>query len=282
MSHALPTPYDYLDYRRYLSEWFRAKKEANPRFSHRLFARKAGQKNPSLLHHVIEGRRNLTANTTEAFIQALGLRAREAAFFRALVRLDQAKAADERNAAWEEVSATRRFREARRIDVGAFDYLSSWWLPAIRELARRADFRADPAWLADQLRPRITVKQASAALVTLQELGLLVEDDDGALVAAEATVATPPEISRLAVLNYHQGMLARASESIERFEGSERHLLAVTLGMPASLMPELKAECNAFMERLAHLCDTATADTDRIMQLNLQLFPLTTAREETP
>jgi len=280
MSHSIPSPYDYLDYRRFLADWFAAKKKANPRFSHRLFARKAGQKNPSLLHHVIEGRRNLTASTIEGFVEAIGLRTREAAFFRSLVRLDQAKHADERNLAWEEVSATRRFREARRIDVGAFAYLSNWWLPAIRELARRPDFRAEPDWVARQLRPSLRPAEAAKALATLQELGMLVDDGEGGLVPAEATVATPPEITRLAVLNYHRGMLERASESIERFEGPDRHLLAVTLGMPASLMPQLKAECTAFLERIAHLCDASTDDTDRIMQLNLQLFPLSAAREE--
>ena len=34
--------YRYLDYRKFLADWFREKKEANPLFSHRAFARKAG------------------------------------------------------------------------------------------------------------------------------------------------------------------------------------------------------------------------------------------------
>lgn len=279
MQKPLPSPYDYLDYRRYLADWFAAKKEANPRFSHRLFARRSGQKNPSLLHHVIEGRRNLTHRTTEAFIQGLSLRAGEAQFFRLLVDLDQARHADERNHAWDQISATRRFREARRIDRGAFEYLSNWALPTIRELARRPDFRPDPSWIADQLRPRITTAEARRAVGILEDLGLLVEQE-GTLVAAEASVATPPEVSRLAVLNYHRGMLQRASEAIERFPGTERHLIAVTVGMPASLLPVLKAEANAFLERMMHLCDASTEDTDQIMQMNLQIFPLTAPREE--
>jgi uncharacterized protein (TIGR02147 family) len=279
MQSTLPTPYDYLDYRRYLAEWFRAKKEANPRFSYRVFARRAEQKNPSLLLQVIEGRRNLTEATTEAFVTALSLRAGEAQFFRLLVELDQAKSADVRNQVWEQLSATRRFREARRIDRGAFEYLSNWAFPAIRELARRPDFRREPEWIAEQLRPRITPAEAAKALEVLLDLGLLVEED-GALVAAEASVATPPEITRLAVANYHRGMLERASEAIERFPGDERHLIAVTVGMPTSLMPVFKAEANAFLERMMHLCDSSTEDTDRIMQLNVQIFPLSAPREE--
>lgn len=279
MNTSLPSPYDYLDYRRYLAEWFRVKKELHPGFSHRVFARRAEQKNPSLLHHVIEGRRNLTEGSLESFVRALSLRAGEAQFFRLLVELDQAKTAEARNLAWEQISATRRFREARKIDRGAFEYLSNWAYPAIRELARRADFRPDPAWIAAQLQPAVSVTEAARALVVLVDLGLLVEAE-GTLVAAEASVATPPEVTGLAVANYHRGMLERAAESIERFPGAERHLIAITVGVPASLVPVLKAESNAFLERMMHLCDSSAQDTDRVMQLNLQLFPLTTSREE--
>ncbi|MEZ4316334.1 MAG: TIGR02147 family protein [Myxococcota bacterium] len=275
-----PSPYDYLDYRRYLADWFTSKKEANPNYSHRLFARKAGQKSPSLLHHVIEGRRNLTPQTTEAFVTALGLRTGEAQFFRLLVELDQAREVDARNRAWEQISATRRFREARTIEKHAFDYLSNWALPAIRELATRSDFRSDPEWVADQLRPRISPRDAKDALKILVDLGLLVEDDDGALVTAEASVTTPPEVAGLAVRNYHRGMLERAAEAIELFPNHERHLLAVTVGVPESLVAVIKEESNEFLRRMMHLCDSSTEDVDRIMQINLQFFPLTAGRED--
>jgi uncharacterized protein (TIGR02147 family) len=276
---SLPSPYDYLDYRRYLADWFEAKKRDNPRFSHRLFARLAGQKSPSLLHHVVEGRRNLTSQTLAGFIKALSLRSGEAQFFERLVQLDQATDTDERNKAWEHIRSTRRFRDARRIEADSFDYLSNWSVPAIRELALRSDFQPTAEWVAEQLRPRIRVPEAKRALDILTQLGFLIPKD-GTLVPAEASLTTPTEVSGLAIANYHRGMLERASESIEAFEPTERHLLAVTVSVPDALMPVLKAECNAFLERMMHLCDESTEDADRVMQMNLQLFPLSSRREE--
>ncbi|MEM6925856.1 MAG: TIGR02147 family protein [Myxococcota bacterium] len=275
----LPSPYDYLDYRRFLADWFRAKKRDNPRFSHRLFARLCGLKNPSLLHHVIERRRNLTEPTIAAFAQGMGLRKGEAAFFGQLVALDQARHPDARNRAWDQISATRRFREARRIEADAFEYLSSWALPAIRELANRSDFRSDPAWVAAQMRPRIPVAEARKALDVLTRLGLL-EEVDEALVPTDASVATAPEVSRLAVANYYEGVLTRAAEAIERFAADERHLISITVGVPETLVPLLKEEANRFLERMMHLCDASAEDPARVMQMNLQLFPLTASREE--
>ncbi|MCB9692001.1 MAG: TIGR02147 family protein [Alphaproteobacteria bacterium] len=268
----LPTPYDYLDHRAFLRDWIEAKKVASPRYSYRVFSRRAGT-SVSLLHHVIEGKRNLTAATTEAFATALSLRAGEARFFGLLVAFDAATTADERNAVWAEISTTRRFREARDIERLGFDYLSSWVYPAVRELATLEGFRADPVWIARQLEPAVGIAEASRALALLVELGLLVERD-GTLVPAEASVATAPEVTSLAVRNYHHGMIGRAQEAIERFPGHERHLLAVTVGVPVSLLPRIKDEANGMMQRLMDLCDSATDAREQVVQINLQVFPL--------
>jgi uncharacterized protein (TIGR02147 family) len=278
MENGPPNLFEHLDYRAWLGAWFTWKKSVNPNYSYRLFAKKAGDQSPSLLHHVIEGKRNLTPATTQAFIEALGLRPDEAQFFRLLVELHQAKDPEGRNAAWEQISATRRFREARHIDGAAFEYLSNWTLPAIRELAQRPDFVADPEWIAETLRPRIKPAQARKALDQLLALGLLAADEAGTLRPTDASVTTPREVTGLAVHNYHQGMIARAAESITTFEPAERHLIAITVSVPVSMIPKLKAEANAFLERMMHLCDSAEEDADQVMQMNLQLFPLSARR----
>lgn len=284
---ALPDVFAFLDHRAYLAAWFDAKKRAHKRFSHRAFARRAGQKSPSLLLHVIQGKRNLTESTRVAFADALELTgsAREAFF--ALIDLDQAPTDEARQAAWDRLSALRRFREARRIEDASFAYLSHWYIPAIRELAVSGDFQADPAWLAAALRPRITRRQARKALDTLVELGLLVPDpeapDDAEpprLVPAEASLTTAPQVAGLAVHNYHREMTERARESIEGAAPEERHLLGVTVPVAPHLVAELKEELNAFQARLLDLCDRTDADARQVYQINLQLFPLSEAPEE--
>lgn len=274
-----PDIFKYLDHRAFLSDWFDARKAANPRFSHRLFARLAGQKSPSLLLAVMQGKRNLTDATTRAVGGAMKLDREEAAFFADLVRLDQADGTDARNRAWARISASRRFRQARALDGEAFDYISHWYIVAARELAARDDFRDDPRWLSKHLRPRITVAEAKHALDTLKALGMLMSAD-GRWVPAEATVVTPHEVAGLAARNYHRGMLGLARESIERFPPDQRHLGALTVGIPDSLLPRLKEELAAFQERVLDLCDSADDPPDRVCQVHLALFPLTGPRTE--
>lgn len=275
---APPDIYRYLDYRQFLAEWFAWMKHAYPRYSHRAFARKSGQSSPSLLLSVIDRKRNLTPATTEGFLKALGLDAEAGQYFVALVALDQADTPQIRANAWEQVRATRRFRESRQLDDDAVHYLSRWYIPAIREFATCEGFRPDPKWLASRLRPRITVEQATEALEVLTALGMLVEKD-GKLVAAEGSIVTPHEVAGMAALNYHVGMLDRAREALIKTPSAERHFCAVTVSLPATMLPELKRELDAIQERLLERCAAATGPRRAAYQINLNLFPLTEPAE---
>lgn len=269
-----PDLFQTLDHRAYLAEWFSWKKQVNPRFSHRVFARLAGVRSPSLLLLVMQGKRNLTSQTLEGVCRAMSLDHEEQEYLAALVDLDAAQTPEEKSRVFIRLSAMRRFQAARRIEGEGFRYLSVWYLPAIRELAACAQFRADPAWVAEQLRPRVTVAEAEEGLALLVRLGMLVADDEGRLRPADVSLVTPHEVAGLAVHNYHRGMLARASESITAFLPHERHLGAVTVAVPKKMLPALKRELAAFQERVLDLAESAQDGAELVIQVNLQLFPL--------
>ncbi len=270
----LPTVFGYLDYRKYLRDWFDAKKAHNPRYSHRAFSRRTGQRSPSFLSDIISERRNLTEEAIPRVCTALGLEGEDADFFHALVLLDQAGSAREKNEAWARLAATRHFREARRLEGEGFRYLSHWYIPAVRELSALPGFQADAASVARSLCPNITVTEAEEALDCLKDLGMLVPAEGGGWEPREVRVVTPHEVARLAVQNYHEGMLGLARDAIERFPAEERHFLAVTANIPHSLIPKLKAELNGMYDRLLELVDGAVDPADEVVQIHLHFFPL--------
>jgi len=280
MTDPRPQVYAYLDHRKYLADWFAWKKSTNKRFSHRMFARLAKQKSPSLLLLVTKGERNLSPTTTRQFAKAMALDADETRFFTMLVKLDAAQDSRERTALFEKIAASARFRAARRIEGETFQYLSHWYIPAIREMASMPGFVPDPTWIARHMRPRITVAKARAALSTLHELGMVRVDDDGSVLLADGDFVTPHEVAGLAVHNFHQGMLERAADSIEAFKSNDRHLGAVTVKIPLSRVPRLKQEVAAFLERVLDIAESPLGDLEaleaqRVVQVNAQLFPMT-------
>ena len=114
-------------------------------------------------------------------------------------------------------------------------------------------------------------------MATLFDLGLLTRTADGQVQVSEASVVTPMQVVGLAVHNYHRGMLERASDSMGAFSPEERYLGGVTVAIAESQLPQLKAEMTRFQERLLDLCDGTPEPRDRVFQLGLQIFPLSSA-----
>ena len=271
--------YDFLDHRAYLAAYYQAAKRTKPSFSFRMFSKLAGLRSPNFLKLVIDGERNLGADSVGRFAQALGLEGADAEFFADLVAFGQAQTLAEKNRAFEGIASSRRFRAARRIDGELFAYLSHWYNPAIRELAARDDFSEDPRWIATQLRPRITPTEAAEAMKLLLSLGLLVRDEKtGRPVRGEPTLTTEHEVRSLGAAAFHRQMLERAAQSIESVPRELRDLAALTVCVSPETVALVKQRIHQFRESLTELCD-ADAQGNTVYQLNVQWFPLSVAPE---
>lgn len=268
-----PDIFGFLDFRAYLKAYYDAAKAHKSHFSYRYFARRAGYASPNFLQLVISGKRGLSTDSIERFSKALDLNPDEQEFFSALVAFNQAQSAEEQNRAFMKVAASRRFRQARRIDHAMYRYLSHWYYPAIREMTARDDFREDPTWIAAQLLPSITAAEAASALQLLLELGLVVRDATGRVRRGEPTLTTGHEVRNLAAGNYHRQMLERASESIERIPRERRELGATTICVNPDTVAEIKQLIQEFREQILERCDRDD-DPGVVYQFNVQLFPL--------
>jgi uncharacterized protein (TIGR02147 family) len=270
--------YAFLDYRALLRAYYEDRKAHARGFSYRAFARRAGLSSPNLLKRVIDGERNLTTEMAERFARACGFEAEAGSYFRELVAFNEAKTDADRNARYRKLSAFRGYRRAQKLDAAAADYCSSWYIPAIRELAGRTDFREEPGWIARQLVPPIKPAQAKAALETLLSLGLLVRED-GRLRRGEQIVTTGAETRGLHVVSYHRAMMQRASEAIDLVDKPQRDISSLTLALGPGGLELLKHRIQEFRRELLALEQTGE-DVDRIVQVNLQLFPLSRSRRE--
>ena len=270
----IPDIFEYLDYRKFLADYYLQAKEHNRAFSYRYFSRKAGYSSPNFLKLVIDGQRNISNESIGRFAQALKLNNAQSRFFANLVAFNQATTGEEKNQAFERVAASRRFRQARKLDRDFYVYLSHWYYPAIREMVARRDFVEDPEWIASQLLPPIQPAQAKACLELLIELGLVSRDSSGRLTRGEASITTGHEVRSLAIGNYHRQMLERAAESIELVKSENRDISALTVSISSETVAELKGRIHDFRELLIDRCDR-DEEPDAVYQINIQLFPLT-------
>jgi hypothetical protein len=126
--------FSYVNYRRFLKDYYQQAKAEKKYFSYRYFSRRAGINSPNFLKVVIEGKRNLSSRTIDKFAGALGLDKKETVFFRRLVVFNQAKTASEKQ---ESYIILREMANQMRLHADAADFpgiFDTWYGNVVREL----------------------------------------------------------------------------------------------------------------------------------------------------
>lgn len=202
------------------------------------------------------------------------LRGQPAEYFCALVAFNQSTAAKDRDRAYARVSKFKRYREVHRLDRAQDAYHAHWYIPAIRELVVRADFSEDPRWIAARLTPSITPRDADRALAVLQELGLVTRNAEGRLEQANALVQTTETPISHHIQRYHRAMMERAADAMHEVPHQQRQIESLTLCLSDARMRDLKARVESFCDEILQEFQ-ADAGSRRVVQLNVQMFPLT-------
>jgi uncharacterized protein (TIGR02147 family) len=262
----------YLDYRQFLADYYAERKREEYGFSYRVLARRAGCKSTNYPCLVIKGKRNLTEEMALRFAEACGLRKNEAAYFGDLVQYNQARGGPAKERCYARLLKFTRFRKVHQLSSAQARYFSEWYIPAIRELAARADFRAEPSWIAECLLPSITPAQARNALKVLYELGFLVKDAEGSVRRPHELVSSGGPLGHHLVA-YHRAMLERASAAIDLIPREEREIASLTLCVSQRRLLELKQQIRDFRQQLLQTAEKEDV-FERVVQVGFQLFPI--------
>ncbi|HEX6239331.1 MAG TPA: TIGR02147 family protein [Polyangiales bacterium] len=268
----------YLDYRRFLADVYSSQKRRG--LSYRAFARRAQLGAPNYLKLVIDGERNLTPEMAQRFADAVGLGPEAAAYFCELVAFCQAVGSGQKARHHRRLLSFRRYREAHKLEGAHAEYHSAWYLPAIRELVVRPDFQDDPRWIAARLVPPIKPSEAKQALATLVRLGLIEREDSGRVRQTSAVVTTGPETQGVHIATYHAEMAQRAIASIDLVPAASRDISSLTMCVGEGGLSRLKQRVQAFRRELLELAESES-ERRQVVQLNFQLFPLSSAEEPT-
>lgn len=265
--------YTYNDYRFYLRDYYEHMKKSTSFFSYRYFSSKADIKSPVFLKQVIEGKRNLTANTTEKFIKALNLSDKEETFFRYLVRFNQAKTSEEKQEHYAVLISMNEYVVENKLRVEQYTYFDRWYYAAIRELVTLFDFKDNHELLAQMLRPSITTKQARDAVSLLLSLSLIYKDTEGRYRQSDSAITGGTDILNAVRRKHNSDMVERALYANREISPSERNVSGVTMGVSSGCYDMIVAEIQNFKERVKTIV-SGDLNSSRVYQLNVQLFPL--------
>jgi uncharacterized protein (TIGR02147 family) len=265
--------FEYLDYRKFLADYYVHKKKTQRSFSYRSFNAKAGISSPVFLKLVIDGKRNLGLASIEKFSTALGLNKKECLYFRKLVLFDQSDSPEEKQEHYAVLRSMRNIIAEKLLNNTQYDYFINWYNAVIRELVTLYDFKDNFQLLAESLRPTITANEAKTTVDLLIKLKLLKKNEQGLYEQLNTAIATGGDIGLVAVRHFNRSMLLNALKAIDEMDRDTRHVSGLTIGISKSMYSVINVEIAAFKERIVSLVNR-DEDSSSVYQLNIQLFPL--------
>jgi uncharacterized protein (TIGR02147 family) len=240
----------------FLNDEFRKRKERNPNYSLRAFA-KWLQVSPAQLSQMLTAKRPITFKTLKKISDRLDISPSSSQdLMRTLMK--------EQNFIQE--SESKSFQTLKE---DQFRLVSDWYHLAILSLTKVRGSKPDSRWIARRL--GIQAEEANQALQRLVRLGLLQLTPSFKQIGEPFEVAS--EIPSAAIRKYHKQNLSLAIEKIETVDVSLRQFQSISLPTKPTVVKTLKKEIDQFLERASELSESKSAT--EVYHLNVQFFPVT-------
>lgn len=268
-----PDVYIYHDMRQYLKDWMEYKKSMDSSYSLRELARQT-QISAALLPAIFSNRRTLTRNILEKLLPVIQLSAPEAHFLELLRRVSEGRKQSERQAAYQQICKLGLYQGKNPKELQAHAYLSHWYYPAIRELAKLGEFTFDAKKVRAALGQKVTLSEVRDALQFLVKNDFIVKLPNGKAAVNEKQLDCVQGVYRLALAEQHKQLLSLAGESIDDVPREFRYLIGHMLSFQKNRLDLVK---EIFDEALTKIKNLPIEDSqkDSVYQLSFYAFPLT-------
>lgn len=264
--------YDYLDCHEYLKDWF-AHNKTKPEFSLRAFAQRVGLTGGDVVGRIITGERKLIANKVYKFVKGLSLSSREAQYFELMVNYSNADSNDEKEYYFNRLQEIIPSHDTRVLRKKEFEYLSKWYHQAIRSLLCILPIN-DAVQIANLLEYNVRIEEVQESLDLQTELGLLKRDPQGNYQPVDMNLESGPLFKEPAFINLHKDLSKLANIAMEFHPIKSRKIYGVNFSISEKGWEQIQLISQKYTEDIRAVADN-DKDENRVVQVNLQLFPLT-------
>ncbi|HLD45333.1 MAG TPA: TIGR02147 family protein, partial [bacterium] len=258
---------------------------------------RAGFNTSGFIHRVIKGNRNLTLESTRKIASLIPLRGRPLKYFETLVQFNQAKTQKDREQNFEALKEFKEFTEERLLRKDQMVLLLKWYYPVILEMVRWHDFKPDPSWISQRIRPKLYMEQVKNALDVLQRLELIAVDSEGRWYQTHSRLSTPLQGMGKEAFIFHSNAMILSQKNLNLPKEDRFYTSKLISASPAhfdalqQLISNFHKEVDRMLQRkpdrqflVEHGLDEARLDqpdftkTTEVTQLNIQLFKVAKQR----
>lgn len=264
--------YKYDDYRIFMDDYFKAKKSEKASFSQRYFTSKAGFNAHNFCTLVLQGKRNLSTDSIQKIIKAIGLRGKASTYFEHLVYLNQAKSLEDKEFYFKRLKQTRKNTQFYQLHKEQFFFYESWYYPVIRELLAIYDWKDDYEMLAKAVRPSISSLEARKAVELLESSGMICKDDNGHFYLTNKFV-TSEQVPDLIKKKARRDVLLKGIETIDTIDPRQKYAAYSTVTMSKRLYEEVRGILDDTRQKVLTLVDEDNT-ADEVYEVVFQVFPV--------
>ncbi|MGZ3789246.1 MAG: TIGR02147 family protein [Bacteriovorax sp.] len=276
------TIFEFIDPIEYVNRQFSLKKELNPSFSLRSYAKLLGYENPSLISSVLKGERKLSSELAEKIASQLNLTPSEQKYFQLLILIKYAKNPSEKMMYKDLLESTRPdiIKSEFSVSVDSFRFIADWYHTAILEMIELKDFRYDLGAIARKLGRGLNRELVEAAVMRLVRLGLVEESKTKRfLKRKEGSFVVDKNIPSDAIKKYHDQFIQFARMAIFDQPIDERDIRSSTITIKKKNYKQAQDILKKAHNDLLEL--SCKGDGEEVYQVCTQFFRLTTDVNET-
>lgn len=268
--------YRYLEYREFLRDDYEEKHANVPGYSYRYLASKLGV-DSSYLIRLQQCKKHISEDLIGPLCEILNLDARQSVYFGHLVAFNKARTDAQARTFYEQLLKCRQVNY-QVVEAERAEYFNRWYVVAMRSLLDHHPFQGDFTLLARQFSPQITLRQAKEAFYLLKTLGMVEETENG-WIPKEGHYHSGTHWSGDLVRKFQSECIHLAARSLRQDPPHCRDISTMTMNVNGDHIERLRILIQEFQDAVIKLVEPP-APCDRVVQLNVQLFPLTQIRSE--
>jgi uncharacterized protein (TIGR02147 family) len=203
---------------------------------------------------------------------------KEIEYFENLVGFNKAKTEAKARTFFEKLQKIRGVAYTT-LEASRTKYFQDWFCVAMRSLLDYYPFEGNFAKLASEFHPPISADQAKQAFYVLLELGLIQRLDSGGIEVLDNHLHSGFRWTQKTIQEYQKTTMQLAMDSLDTVHKPLRDISTMTMNIGPDDLSGIRTLIEEFQENLAKLVEDSKI-SDRVYQLNLQLFPLSRVEEK--
>lgn len=265
--------YEYVDYKKFLTDWREEEKKRNPGLTHEYLCSALGQRNRSFYNDLEKGRKLIGAVVLERLIKLFAFDAHEGKYFRALVGYGQPATYAEKEFWFEQIIEMNNTPKLV-IDKNTFNYYKEWWHAAVRSALDTCRIKTNYPALSKALFERISPKQAQVSIQLLSQLCLIDKDEEGYWKPTDKIITTGDSVRDECMRRYHLANHDILRQILEQDVPGTHDSTQLTVSVSRKGLKRIVNRIRQIRSEIISIAHKDEETSDRVYQIAIHAYPI--------